>query len=127
MCSLHDDSEPTWIDRLFLSWWYSAFLTAALIVALAIAVWAWWSAPASAHDWFSDYRDPRPGGVNCCDGDDCKALDFSDIEWRPDGVYIRSLDELVPLSEIQKSEDFQYWRCHKSDGTRRCFFAPSTS
>jgi hypothetical protein len=126
MCSLHDDEEPTWIDRLFLSWWYGAFLTAALIVALAIAVWAWWAKPAGAHDWFNNYKQPGTT-VGCCTGHDCKPIDPSEIEWRADGVYIRSLDELVPLSEVQKSEDFQYWRCHKSDGSRRCFFAPSTS
>jgi hypothetical protein len=81
-----------------------------------------------AHEWFSGYKDPRPGGVGCCGGDDCFPVEPADIEYRPDGIYIRPLDELVPWDEVQKSEDHQYWRCKKTvDESRRCFFAPVSS
>lgn len=33
-------------------------------------------------------------------------------------------EERVPYTEAMPSPDGQFWRCMKSDGSRRCFFAP---
>ena len=37
------------------------------------------------------------------------------------------INEIVPYRETQVSRDGKYWRCHKPDKSRRCFFAPPPS
>lgn len=82
--------------------------------------------PGGAHDhWINDgaYKDPRTG-IHCCGPNDCFRFEDADIELRDDGVFVRSLQELVPYNEVQVGEDEHWWRCQKTDGTRRCFFMP---
>ncbi len=99
--------------------------------------------PAAAHDHWINYGGYRgPDGIHCCGDNDCEALpDRGAVKIVKSGYAIsyRSrflawssgktgipnvVDETVPFSEAQSSEDSHYWRCQKSDNTRRCFFAP---
>ncbi len=43
------------------------------------------------------------------------------------GFELTSHGETVPYGEVLTSEDGKYWRCHRPDGSRRCFFAPKPS
>jgi hypothetical protein len=102
------------------------------------------SGPAQAHDhWinFGGYK--APTGEHCCGDNDCEALPDSAgvvkiskagyaisyrsrfLEWHSGAVGVPvEVSETVPFSEAQTSEDSHYWRCQRSDNTRRCFFAP---
>jgi hypothetical protein len=82
------------------------------------------SPPAVAHDFWinnSGYRSPT--GEHCCGNHDCSAYAPAEVRVTPAG-YALPTGELVPFSEAQKSEDGEYWRCKRNDGSRRCFFAP---
>ena len=39
-------------------------------------------------------------------------------------AWIADTCEVVPFTEAQPSPDGSYVRCHRPDGSRRCFFAP---
>lgn len=112
----------------------------ALFIAAAVFGWASGAFAEPAHiqhremhaAWINkgDYRSipTRPGQVSthCCGPNDCGPLDPSDVSFdaKRNGFYIKSLNEFVPLGEAQISEDSDYWRCKRYDGTRRCFFYP---
>ena len=86
------------------------------------------SPPAAAHDFWinnSGYRSPVDGS-HCCGNNDCRAFEPDEVRVTPSG-YALPTGELVPFSEAQKSEDGEYWRCKRYDGSRRCFFAPMPS
>jgi len=82
------------------------------------------STMASAHD------SPMQGlknakGELCCGAGDCVAVE--PVRTTSNGFLIEANKELVPFAEAQPSPDGQFWRCHKPDGSRRCFFAPPPS
>jgi hypothetical protein len=84
---------------------------------------------ASGHDFWinhSGYKNLQDG-THCCGEGDCFEFPAEDVGAQPGGWFIKSLGELVPYSDTQASEDGKFWRCKKSDGTRRCFFAPAPS
>jgi hypothetical protein len=85
--------------------------------------------PSFAHDfWISHGRYISPAdGTHCCGDNDCFAVPAADVRPTAAGWLIRSLNETVPYSESQTSEDGEFWRCKKYDGSRRCFFAPQPS
>ena len=86
------------------------------------------SSPAAAHDFWinnSGYRSPVDGS-HCCGDNDCRAYAPDAVRVTPTG-YALPTGELVPFSEALKSEDGEYWRCKRYDGSRRCFFAPMPS
>jgi hypothetical protein len=64
-------------------------------------------------------------GELCCGVGDCVAVE--PVRTTARGFLIEMNKELVPFSEAQPSPDGQFWRCHKPDGSRRCFFAPPPS
>lgn len=90
---------------------------------------AFYSVFALAHgeaEWINrgNYKNPITGEL-CCGEHDCRQVPPEDVsETRGQGYYIKSLTEIVPRAEVQTSLDGNYWRCHRPDGTRRCFFAP---
>ena len=99
--------------------------TASLSAVLAFLAM---SPPARAHDFWinnSGYRSPVDGS-HCCGNNDCSAYTPDQVGVTPTG-YSLPTGELVPFSEALKSEDGEYWRCKRSDGSRRCFFAPMPS
>lgn len=106
------------------------------IVALVLLV----GMPALAHDsWISRgglQGKGQAAGEWCCGVGDCGIKVSGEITARPDGYHvaaqfkiegtgeIETVNEIVPYSEAQPSPDGQFWRCHRPDRTRRCFFAP---
>lgn len=81
--------------------------------------------PAFSHDhWINAgrYRSPTDGML-CCGINDCAIIPIDRITATAIG-YRLSNGEIIPYSEALTSEDGQYHRCHKPDGSRRCFFAP---
>ena len=93
------------------------------LVVLALA------APAIAHDsWLNSKRSKT--GESCCGENDCSVLPPRQVSARPDGYHIWVLDgerlraEIVPYAEALPSQDNQFWRCRRPDGSRRCFFRP---
>jgi hypothetical protein len=89
---------------------------------------AFFTSPAFAHDFWinhGDYKSPADG-THCCGDNDCKMLSPEEVKVSQRG-YVLMNGELVPFSEAQPSEDGEYWRCKRYDGSRRCFFAPQPS
>jgi len=79
-----------------------------------------------AHDhWIhhGQYRNPATGEW-CCGEHDCFPVPADSVAVGETGYEVRHLGETVPYERVLPSEDGQYWRCHRPDGTRRCFFAP---
>jgi hypothetical protein len=98
----------------------TAFLGAVLTLAA-------FSSPASAHDfWINHGNYTSKEGVHCCGDNDCRALSPEEVKITPRGYALMN-GELVPFNEAQPSEDGEYWRCKRFDGSRRCFFAPLPS
>lgn len=90
------------------------------VVAINIAL----SRDAEAHDfWINRGGYKGADGRHCCGQGDCKMVPEADVKITKGG-YQLSIGELVPFSEAQQSEDRDYWRCERTDGVRRCFFAP---
>jgi hypothetical protein len=84
--------------------------------------------PALSHDfWINRGKYTSPiDGSHCCGNHDCMAVAPDNVRVTPSG-YALSTGEVVPFREAIGSEDGQYWRCKRSDGSRRCFFAPQPS
>jgi hypothetical protein len=102
--------------RIFLT------LTAALSAILL-------STPLLAHDsWISrgQFRGPQ-NGEWCCGASDCFVVPASSVKPGNNGFELSATAEMVPYKEALPSADGQYWRCHRPNGTRRCFFAPITA
>lgn len=96
----------------------TTFLAGTFIASLAL------SNHAAAHDFWINWGGYRaPTGEHCCGNHDCSAYTPDQVTLTPTG-YALPTGEVVPFSEAQKSEDSEYWRCKRHDGTRRCFFAP---
>lgn len=82
------------------------------------------SPPARAHDlWINHGNYSSPNGEHCCGAQDCQTLAPDAVKVTPGGYSLKN-GEVVPFSEAIGSEDGQYWRCKRQDGSRRCFFAP---
>jgi hypothetical protein len=80
----------------------------------------------SAHDsWIAagGFRAPV-GNEWCCGEHDCVAIPSERVKPNGSGYELSSPVELVPYREALPSQDGQYWRCQRPDGSRRCFFAP---
>ena len=83
----------------------------------------------AAHDFWinhGNYKSPSDGS-HCCGANDCFLVPAGDMKPTAAGWLIRSLGETIPYSEAQTSEDGEFWRCKRYDGSRRCFFAPQPS
>ncbi|MGH6922946.1 MAG: hypothetical protein ACRED5_04170 [Propylenella sp.] len=94
----------------------------------AIFVLALSTLPASAHDfWINHGSYKSPKGEHCCGDNDCFLVPASDMQSTAAGWLIKSLGETIPYGEAQSSEDGEFWRCKRYDGSRRCFFAPQPS
>jgi hypothetical protein len=86
------------------------------------------TSPAFSHDfWINHGNYKAPTGEHCCGDNDCTMVPAGDVRPTAAGWLIESLGETIPYSEAQTSEDGEFWRCKRFDGSRRCFFAPQPS
>lgn len=101
-------------------------ILALLAMAAVLLLLALSAMPAGAHDFWinhGNYKSPIDGS-HCCGDNDCFMVGREDVSATPGGWLIKSLHETIPYSEAQTSEDGEFWRCKRYDGSRRCFFAP---
>lgn len=96
---------------------------AAMTLALAAA-----PPPAGAHgeaEWIREggFRAPLSGEW-CCGPTDCEVVPTPDVVEDRDGWTIVATGERIPRREAMPSRDGRFWRCHRPDGSRRCFFYP---
>lgn len=109
----------------------------ALVLALGVALWA---TPALCHDdaqWIQDSSQRNAAGEWCCGKGDCQQLSAEQVVEGPAGWLVHGMQvtggkdaaffELVPYSDGTPSPDGKFWRCHKPDGSRRCWFFPPRS
>lgn len=95
------------------------------------------SAPAWGHDsWISRNSLKNPAGEWCCGAGDCAVMDPKSVAYTRGGYSVSGMGtidgtkrrefyhEFVPEHEAQPSPDGAFWRCKRTDGSRRCFFAP---
>lgn len=100
-------------------------------IALCAIALAW---PAFAHDsWISRGGYRNAGGEWCCGHGDCFLIPKQFVSMTGRGyVIVRNpwvgigpaQVEEIPFAETQPSQDGEFWRCKRPDGSRRCFFAP---
>ncbi|MBX6426742.1 MAG: hypothetical protein IRZ09_12565 [Variibacter sp.] len=81
---------------------------------------------ALAHDhWINHGNFVSPvDGTHCCGENDCFKIASDDVRVTGRGYFLVRLNETVPFRETLTSQDGNYWRCRRPDGSRRCFFAP---
>lgn len=108
-----------------------------LITLTVIGVLSGWSVSLKAHQsWISNGGFKNSAGEWCCGEHDCSVVEARPVvRYRylltdpvqgqgETGYEIFGTGEFVPQSETMPSPDGAYWRCHRPDGSRRCFFAP---
>src|SRR5215471_21117930 len=79
---------------------------------------------AFAHDnWISRGLHRNSAGEWCCGEGDCFVVPSDQVSMNATGYSLYGT-EMVPFAEAQPSPDGAFWRCRRSDGSRRCFFAP---
>lgn len=111
--------------RAFVLHFKSKLCLASLVLCFSVSTLV----SATGHEsWISKGKFKNGANEWCCGDIDCVVIPESRVH--PNGVgYDLILDrtETVPYPEVLPSQDGQYWRCHRSDGSRRCFFAPQPS
>ncbi len=75
-------------------------------------------------DWIRQNSLRSKIGEFCCGEGDCKKLAPNDVSHVAGGYLIISTNEFVPQRDAMPVSPDGYWRCHRPDGTRRCFFVP---
>lgn len=83
---------------------------------------------ATAHDagpgsWINNGGLRNSAGELCCGDNDCFVTPATPVTLPAPGYRLPS-GEFIPEAEAQPSQDGQYWRCKRPDGSRRCFFFP---
>lgn len=112
--------KPPW-DETDIIKYISAL---ALFYVVIFIVWLAMIAFANAHGEYAWIMQRfNSNGEPCCGPTDCTWIPETDVRLVPDG-YLLPSGEIVPFKETQVSEDGKYWRCHRTNGSRRCFFAP---
>lgn len=102
-------------------------MTFPIALSGAALAFVWLSSPSLAHDfWINHGSYKSPTGEHCCGPKDCQRVRAEDVEITPGG-YLLIGGEMVPFGEALSSEDGEFWRCKRFDGSRRCFFAPQPS
>lgn len=100
--------------------------THVLVFALALSPVSAW--PHDDAEWINHGRyHSLTDGSHCCGQNDCFVVPTEDMSALAGGWNNNVTGEMVPYRETQSSEDGQFWRCKRHDGSRRCFFAPQPS
>lgn len=96
-----------------------------LIMALPLALS--YCSKAWSHDfWINNNGYRAPTGEHCCGDKDCESFKEGEVHRVKGGYFIDALKEFVPDAEAQLGEDAFFWRCKRTDGSRRCFFTPTS-
>jgi len=99
-------------------------LTRSLLALVPVLIALSPAPPATAHDlWISRNGLKNAAGEWCCGAGDCFVIPPTNVSMNGSGYQLFG-KENVPFSEAQPSPDGAFWRCHRPDGSRRCFFAP---
>lgn len=121
-------------------------MSRALLRPLPMVVLFFLSSSAFAHDmWINRGAYKNPAGEWCCGAEDCGVVNPNAVHASSAGYSLRgavtygvgvtgntadgptrtdSVNETIPYSQALPSPDGSYWRCKRSDGSPRCFFAP---
>jgi len=93
--------------------------------ALAASVLVSATSDAGAHSWYTGLHNEK--GEACCGDRDCGAdLNLTDVEGRPGGFYIKSLNAFVTSDRVKPAvEDDGYYHVCFWGGQVRCFFYPN--
>lgn len=83
-----------------------------------------WCTAIGHESWINESQFRNKAGEFCCGHDDCFVVHGVTPVSLPTAGFRLPSGEFVPQSEATPSPDGFYWRCQKSDGTRRCFFYP---
>ena len=91
------------------------------MIRVAVAILCLVPAPAFAHSWYSQKRDPIYNMTTCCGGSDCRELPSHSMSITPQGdlrvtltleearrinpARIEPFDAVIPFERIQVSED----------------------
>ncbi|HKY07844.1 MAG TPA: hypothetical protein VJQ55_06370 [Candidatus Binatia bacterium] len=75
-------------------------------------------------DWIAQQRLRNQAGEWCCGSGDCEALRSEDVRPADGGYLIVPLQEFVPQHETLPFSPGRFIRCHRPDGSRRCFIVP---
>lgn len=100
------------------AWLIAELVLFIMLVLVLVAV------AAHAHSWYSGLHNEK--GELCCGGSDCVAdHDPADIEERPDGYFIRSLQVFIPNQRAKPAQvdDGYYHLCYWGHEVK-CFFYP---
>lgn len=102
-----------------------AVIAVAWLVIAFLALMAGVSTAHDEADWIQKQGLRNAAGEWCCGKGDCVILEYSPSISA--AGYLLEGGEIVPHSEVQPSPTKRYVRCHRPDGSRRCFFAPPNS
>ena len=98
--------------------------------AVATACALFWAQAALAHDWYTDFANPRTGEA-CCNVDDCKRVPPEAVRGVRAGWLVAATGEIVPYAEALKSRDRDFHICRRGSsrpqptpGPIVCLFAP---
>ncbi len=133
-------TRAQWIGTLLISTVF-AWAIGFIVYTFLIIFVPGWSKPVPAHDlanWILKGQKKNAAGEWCCGEGDCFAIPKEQVtyglapvasadEQRAIWGYTLYGIEFVPEIEAQPSQDGQFWRCKRPDGSRRCFFAPPPS
>ena len=79
--------------------------------------------PASSHDWYTGFTNPR-SGEPCCNVDDCKPVASDAVRSMPQGWMVVETGEVVPYREALRSEDRDFHLCRKGSWKEQRFLGP---
>lgn len=83
-----------------------------LAASFVVAIMAGASA-ARSHSWLDPW---------CCNENDCKPINASEVQEKPDGYHYRQW--VIAYKDARISLDRDFYACEYPAGTMRCFYAP---
>lgn len=119
------DWKLVWLNTMT-----AAIVALYFIFVIGVFALMFWLGTAHGHDlasWIQDQGRRNAVGEWCCGDGDCFTVRARHVSLPAPGYRIVETGEFVPEAEAQPSPDGAFWRCHRPDGSRRCFFAPPES
>lgn len=93
------------------------------------------SSSAIAHgdaEWIQNddrYRDMDDSSIHCCGPSDCHTWPAADIELKPGGYLVKSLNKFINANKVyitrpDKIDISEFWLCLRGNMSVRCLFVP---